>query len=114
MDGVARSTFLRNRIGFCVLHPIKECAGRPYVAVKTDGSVEEGVFPRYISPHQPVKDIRSISHEILPGVSAEVRLLGEVFEMEPLEFPKGLPTSSALKAHPHSPQPKRGSRGETS
>ena len=27
MDGQARSTFLRNRIGFCVLHPIRECAG---------------------------------------------------------------------------------------
>ena len=26
MDGVARSTFLRNRIGFCVLHP-SDCAG---------------------------------------------------------------------------------------
>ena len=26
-DGVARSTFLRNRIGICVLHPAGECAG---------------------------------------------------------------------------------------
>ena len=25
--GEAKSTFLRNRIGFCVLHPIRECAG---------------------------------------------------------------------------------------
>jgi hypothetical protein len=29
MDGSARSTFLRNRIGFCVLHPIREFAGVP-------------------------------------------------------------------------------------
>lgn len=29
MEGWARSTFLRNRIGFCVLHPIRECAGQP-------------------------------------------------------------------------------------
>src|SRR5438128_1693514 len=29
MEGEAMTTFLRNRIGFCVLHPIKECAGRP-------------------------------------------------------------------------------------
>src|SRR5690242_20022964 len=27
MDGVARTTFQRNRIGFCILHPIRECAG---------------------------------------------------------------------------------------
>ena len=26
MDGIARSTFLRNRIGFCVLHPSGTCA----------------------------------------------------------------------------------------
>src|SRR5262249_6894570 len=26
-DGLARSGFMRNRIGFCVLHPIAECAG---------------------------------------------------------------------------------------
>lgn len=28
MEGIARSTFLRNRIGFCVLHPIRECTAR--------------------------------------------------------------------------------------
>ena len=27
-DGEARKSFLRNRIGFCVLHPIAECAGQ--------------------------------------------------------------------------------------
>ena len=29
IDGAAGSTFLRNRIGFCVLHPAAECAGVP-------------------------------------------------------------------------------------
>src|ERR1035437_7505719 len=28
MNGMARSGFKSNRIGFCVLHPIQECAGR--------------------------------------------------------------------------------------
>ena len=45
MDGEALSTFLRSRIGFCVLHPIRECAGRPCTIRKIDGSKEEGVFP---------------------------------------------------------------------
>ena len=27
IDGAAGATFLRNRIGFCVLHPASECAG---------------------------------------------------------------------------------------
>ena len=82
MDGIARSTFLRNRIGFCVLHPIRECAGQPCIIEKVDGTMERGVFPYYISPHQPFMDIRAISHEVVPGLFAEVRFEGEVFEME--------------------------------
>ncbi|MFQ6041049.1 MAG: hypothetical protein ACE5PV_09345 [Candidatus Poribacteria bacterium] len=82
MNGVARSTFLRNRIGFCALHPIRECAGQPCIIEKVDGTVESGVFPSHISPHQPFMDIQAISHEVVPGCSAEVRFEGEVFEME--------------------------------
>jgi hypothetical protein len=82
MDGVARSTFLRNRIGFCVLHPMQACAGRPCVVEHSNGTVERGVFPTYISPHQPFVDVRAISHEVVPGVQAEVRCEGDVFEME--------------------------------
>ncbi|MCL4535466.1 MAG: hypothetical protein M1370_09955 [Bacteroidetes bacterium] len=82
MDGEARSTFMRNRIGLCILHPIKECAGLPFTAEKVDGSLEHGTFPRYIAPHQPVQDMRAISYEVLPGVLAEVRFEGDVFEME--------------------------------
>ncbi|MBM3236570.1 hypothetical protein FJZ31_09760 [Candidatus Poribacteria bacterium] len=82
MDGIARSTFLRNRIGFCVLHPIRECAGQPCIIEKVDGAVERGIFPYYISPHQPFMDIRAISHEVVPGLLAEVRFEGEIFEME--------------------------------
>ncbi|MCS7221073.1 MAG: hypothetical protein RML36_02800 [Anaerolineae bacterium] len=82
MDGVARSTFWRNRIGFCVLHPIRECAGARCRVEHVDGTVEEGTFPQFISPHQPFFDIQAISHEVMPGVWAEVRFAGDVFEME--------------------------------
>lgn len=82
MEGQARSTFLRNRVGFCILHPIRECAGHPCRVEKVDGSVEQGTFPRYISPHQPFFDMRTISHEVVPGVHAEVRFAGDTFEME--------------------------------
>ena len=82
MDGKALTSFLRNRIGFCVLHPIRECAGRPCTVEKADGSTERGVFPRYVASDQPFLDIRAISHEVEPGVTAEVRFSGEVFEME--------------------------------
>ncbi len=81
-NGRARSTFLRNRLGFAVLHPLRECAGKPCVIEKTGGRKENGTFPDAISPHQPFKELAAVSHEVLPGVMAEVRFEGEVFEME--------------------------------
>ncbi|CAN5804904.1 hypothetical protein BH23PLA1_BH23PLA1_20520 [soil metagenome] len=82
MQGEARSTFLRNRIGFCVLHPIRECAGRPCLVETIADEVVEGRFPARISPHQPFQGMRAISHEVGQGVWAEVRFAGETFEME--------------------------------
>ena len=82
LAGEARSTFRRNRIGICVLHPIRECAGAHFVAVKANGSTQDGVFPRDISPHQPVQDLAALLHEVSPGFWAHVRFSGEVFEME--------------------------------
>jgi D-apionolactonase len=81
MDGTAHSTFQRNRIGLCVLHPI-DYAGQPCRVEHPDGTREAGVFPRFIAPHQPFQNIRAITHEAAPGISAEVRLTGDVFEME--------------------------------
>lgn len=82
MDGEARATFRRNRIGFCVLHPIRECAGRACTVEHVDGSITNASFPKFISPHQPFFEIRAISHEVAPGIVAEVRMEGEIFEME--------------------------------
>jgi len=82
MEGTARSTFLRNRIGFCVLHPIRECAGQACTVEGVDGSIVQGTFPLYTSPDQAFLDIGAISHEVVPGVRAEVRFAGDVFEME--------------------------------
>jgi len=82
MDGEAKSTFLRNRIGICVLHPIKECAGRPALVERISGSVNRGSFPRYIWAQQPFQDLKAISHEVAPGVRARVAFQGDTFEME--------------------------------
>ncbi len=81
MEGEARSTFLKNRIGLCILHPM-ECAGQPCRVEHEDGTVEESAFPRAISPHQPFLDLRAIAHQVRPGVWAEVRFTGDIFEME--------------------------------
>lgn len=46
-DGTAERELLYNRIGFCVLHPCRETAGRPYRASTRGGEVA-GVFPRLV------------------------------------------------------------------
>ncbi len=81
-DGKAHSTFQRNRIGFCVLHPMRECAGQPCAIEKTTGETIQGSFPDLIQPHQPFLDIRAIRHTVIPGLEAEVRMEGDTFEME--------------------------------
>lgn len=80
-DGQARSSFRRNRIGICVLHPIAECAGQPCRVEHSDAKEEPGTFPRSISPGQPFYDVRKISYSVA-GVSAQVGFEGDEFEME--------------------------------
>jgi D-apionolactonase len=81
-DGRAKTSFLRNRIGICVLHPIVECAGKPCRVRHSDGAWKEQSFPRFISPHQPLKDIRALAWSPSERVQANIELEGEVFEME--------------------------------
>ena len=85
-DGEGRSAFLKNRIGFCVLHPIRECAGARARQSRTGGAVIEGELPRAIEPQifgqASFQDLRRLAHEIEPGCWAELAFEGEVFEME--------------------------------
>ena len=80
-DGVARSSFMRNRIGFCVLHG-PTAAGRPWVVESPAGKTAKGTFPTYISPHQPAKDIRTITHEVTDDIWARIQFTGDTFETE--------------------------------
>jgi D-apionolactonase len=80
-DGEAHSTFKRNRIGFCVLHG-PSAAGQPWKIETADGSTSKGHFPKFISPHQPATNLRSVTHEVTTGIRARVEFEGEVFEME--------------------------------
>jgi hypothetical protein len=92
LEGEARSTFWRNRIGFCVLHPIRECAGAAAQVEHVDGTVESAAFPLAVFPQHildgrgqpvpPFAEMAALSHEVMPGVWAEVRFDGEIFEME--------------------------------
>jgi hypothetical protein len=84
MDGAARSTFWRNRIGFCVLHPAN-LAGHSARVVHVNGEAEPASFPvDFVSdqPVMPFAEMASIMHAVLPGIQAEVVFSGDVFEME--------------------------------
>lgn len=84
-DGEAKSTFRRNRIGFCVLHPISECAGATCRTRYANGTERELCFPDTIAAEQPVKwlhDLAGLDHEVAPGVWAGLDFEGDLFEME--------------------------------
>ncbi|HVK58704.1 MAG TPA: hypothetical protein VM735_07990, partial [Candidatus Kapabacteria bacterium] len=84
-NGEAHSTFLRNRIGLCVLHPILECAGAKCRALYQDGSVADLIFPKDVAAEQPVNGFQNLvglAHEVAPGLWAELRFSGDLFETE--------------------------------
>jgi len=81
MDGMALETFEKNRIGFCVLHPIRNCAGINCIIEHSDGSSEQSSFPEEISPHQIFSDIRSMKW-ISEKAHCKLDFEGDVFEAE--------------------------------
>ncbi|WP_064692773.1 D-apionate lactonase [Rhizobium aegyptiacum] len=81
-EAVTETGFETNRCGFCILHPIVGIAGSPATVEHVDGRTVETRFPDVIEPWQPFKEMRAITHEVMPGVAAECRMEGDTFEME--------------------------------
>lgn len=81
-EGKAGSAFLRNRIGLCILQPIKECRGKPVLISHPEGNQSEGRFPENISPHQPFCNISGMKWNPAKGIIAELRFSGDIFESE--------------------------------
>jgi D-apionolactonase len=89
MDGVARSVFRYNRVGLCVLHPFRECAGRPYSAQTSQGQVS-GRLPAQIGPQRfeqgfYVPLFPAFSHltiDLTADLKAQMDFEGDLFEME--------------------------------
>jgi hypothetical protein len=73
---------LTNRTGFIVLHPLVGVAGHPVKVEHVDDSTQASTFPSRIDPMQPFLDIRSLSHEVTPGVWVTCTMTGDTFEME--------------------------------
>lgn len=76
------TNFLTARTGFVVLHPLKGVAGHAVDVEHTDGRVETSTFPALVDPMQPFLHVRSLTHEVMPGLKAVVRMEGDAFEME--------------------------------
>lgn len=75
-------SFLRNRLGLCLLHPVSGLAGLECTLTKADGAIEKSIFPDAISPDQPFLNISGISHQLQSGQVASVTFEGEIFETE--------------------------------
>ena len=82
VEGAPETDFATNRLGFVVLHPLVGIAGEGLKVKHTDGTEEDTAFPFQISPSQPVFDIRALSHEVCPGVTATCTMEGDAYEME--------------------------------
>jgi D-apionolactonase len=84
LDGEAKTTFRRNRIGFCLLHPAA-CAGDHCTIKHTEGTVSETRLPECIAPEQPVPpfaEMRGLTQEIGDGWQVGFQFAGDTFEME--------------------------------
>ncbi|KAF5886656.1 hypothetical protein [Rhizobium sp. PEPV16] len=81
-EAIAPTGFETNRCGFCILHPIVGVAGAPATVEHLDGQIVATLFPDVIEPWQPFKDMRAITHAVMPDVHAECRMEGDTFEME--------------------------------
>jgi len=89
-DGTLRFTgtarperdFLTNRTGFVILHPLDGVAGCPVEVTHTNGVKQEARFPAFIDPEPCFLDIRSLSHEVTPGIRATCMMEGDTWEME--------------------------------
>jgi hypothetical protein len=79
--GKALDTFIKNRIGFCVLHPIRKLAGTECTIVHSNMESENLIFPLKISPHQPFTDIISMRW-VSEGNALKLDFYGDIFETE--------------------------------
>ncbi|MBC7829489.1 MAG: hypothetical protein H7122_17220 [Chitinophagaceae bacterium] len=82
MKGKALSSFKRNRIGICVLHPVEECRGKKVIVTKPDGTDYTASFPDLVSPHQPFREIKKMLYELNDGIRVELNFEGDEFETE--------------------------------
>jgi len=82
LRGIALRPFRRNRAGFCVLHPLDECVGKPLWITEPDGTISQQTFPRRIAPNRPFPYLRGMRWFVAEGVEAQLDFEGDDFETE--------------------------------
>ncbi|QMU28913.1 hypothetical protein [Adhaeribacter radiodurans] len=80
--GLAKSNFLRNRAGFCVLHPITGVSGQACRLEHPDNSFTYSTFPNFISPNQPFLDLTAMEWPVGEQGLARLEFSGDIFETE--------------------------------
>ncbi|MES2706948.1 MAG: hypothetical protein V4726_10135 [Verrucomicrobiota bacterium] len=83
-DGTARRAFAKNRVGFCILHPLDTCAGQPCEVEHVSGDIADRTFPVLIAPDQPVRGLHDFRRmKYAAGAwDVELEFEGDTFEME--------------------------------
>lgn len=80
--GKALQDVLKNRAGFCVLHPIEGVASQPLTIVHDDGSETLASFPRYIAAEDPFLNIRSLRWLAANEGEYQLDFEGDIFQTE--------------------------------
>lgn len=80
-EGEALNTFEKNRLGFCILHPVKECSGKPCELTHSNGNKETLSFPTLISPDQPFLDMKAMKWDTEDS-ECLLEFTGDIFETE--------------------------------
>jgi hypothetical protein len=81
IDGRALTGFLKNRLGFCLLHPLGNYAGQSVTITHPNGTFSQTQFPEYIAGGDVFKDIKSFGSQSVP-VPYTIDFEGDVFETE--------------------------------
>ncbi len=89
LEGEAGDAFRYNRIGFCLLHPIRGIAGQPYQA-STPGGPVSGRLPDLVGAQRIVNGLEaplfppftSLSIDLANGARLVTAFEGDLFEME--------------------------------
>ncbi|RVU02918.1 hypothetical protein EOD41_02980 [Mucilaginibacter limnophilus] len=82
MKGTCVTPFRKNRIGFCILHPLATCEGKTCEITHADGNTVKYHFPKLVSPAQPFLNVAGMEWTPANNITAILKFSGDIFETE--------------------------------